>query len=64
MPQDEKRKDPGGKGQKGVSTTIYLDKQVKELVEGDAEEQERSTSFIINSILKKHYGVVAGKKKK
>lgn len=63
MPQDEQNKTSGGKGQKGVSTTIYLDKQVKELVDREAEEQERSASFIINSILKKHYGV-GGKKKK
>lgn len=62
MPQDKKNKKSSGKGQKGVSTTIYLDKRVKELVEEKAEEQERSTSFIINSILKKHLGVERKKK--
>ena len=63
MPQDEKNKQSGGKGQKGVSTTIYLDKKVKELVEEAAEEQERSTSFIINSILKKYFGTGGGRQK-
>lgn len=57
MPQDEKSKKSSGKGQKGVSTTIYLDKKVKEMVEEKAEEEERSTSFIINAILKQHFGI-------
>lgn len=63
MPQDKKKDNAGGKGQKGVSTTIYLDKQVKELIDKDAEAEDRSVSYIINAILKKHYGVKGGKKR-
>lgn len=64
MSQHEKQKPYSGKGQRGVSTTIYLDKRVKELVETEAEDQERSTSFIINAILKKHFGISGRKKSK
>ena len=43
--------------QKGVKKTIYLDKEALEQVAIDADEQDRSVSYIINAILKKHYNL-------
>ena len=52
---DSKKDDKSG--QKGVKKTIYLDKEALEQVAIDADEQDRSVSYIINAILKKHYNL-------
>ena len=41
--------------QKGTKRTLYIDKEAYEKVKEDAEEQDRSVSYIINAILKKFY---------
>ncbi len=43
--------------QKGVKKTIYLNKEALERIEEDADSQDRSVSYIINAILKKHYNL-------
>ena len=49
--------------QKGLKKTIYLDKEALEKVTQDAEDQERSVSYIINAILKKYYNLTKKKTK-
>ena len=43
--------------QKGVKKTIYLDKEALEEVSNDADQQDRSVSYIINAILRNHYNL-------
>lgn len=52
----DSKKEPKNK-QKGVKKTIYLDKEALEKVSEDADEQDRSVSYIINAILKKFYSL-------
>ena len=41
--------------QRGTKRTLYIDKEVYEKAKEDAEEQDRSVSYIVNAILKKYY---------
>lgn len=43
--------------QKGTKKTIYIDKEAYEKVKEDADDQDRSVSYIINAILKKYYNL-------
>ena len=53
-----------GNKQKGVKKTIYLDKEALEKLNEDAEEQDRSVSYLINAILRKFYNLDNKKKPK
>lgn len=44
-----------GKKQTGKSVSVYLDNEVVREVEKDADQQDRSNSYIVNRILRSHY---------
>jgi predicted transcriptional regulator len=43
---------------------VRLDLDVKDALEADAEAQERSQAWLINRILRDHYGLEASKRPK
>ena len=47
----------GKSKQKGVKKTIYLDKKALDKIKVEADSRDRSVSYVINDILKKHYGL-------
>ena len=50
-------KKTGKSKQKGVKKTIYLDKKALDKIKVEADSRDRSVSYVINDILKKHYGL-------
>lgn len=59
-----KKKETGKASQKGINKSVYLDKEAYEHLQEDAERQDRSISYMINDILRKHYGLADKKKKR
>ena len=44
-----------------MSSSFYLDEELREKVKGEAEKQDRSRSATIRIILRKYFGIKNGK---
>ena len=46
---------PKNKDQKGQSITVYLTNQVIEAIKQEADQEDRSVSYVVNRILEAYY---------